>query len=59
MIAVARGYNSSGQLGNGSTADCVVPTKLDMPAAVSDVTCGGNHTLVQLQGHSHLQSRSQ
>jgi len=44
------GYNSSGQLGNGSTQDCVVPTKLDMPAAVSDVSCGGNHTLVQLQG---------
>merc|ERR1711865_439969 len=44
------GYNSSGQLGNGTTADLVVPTKVDMPAAVTDVTLGGNHTCVQVQG---------
>eukprot|EP00656_Telonema_subtile_P025368 TRINITY_DN27454_c0_g1_i2.p1 TRINITY_DN27454_c0_g1~~TRINITY_DN27454_c0_g1_i2.p1 ORF type:complete len:102 (-),score=29.20 TRINITY_DN27454_c0_g1_i2:103-408(-) len=45
------GYNSSGQLGNGSTHDLMVPSKLELPAGkVVDVSCGGNHTFVQLEG---------
>eukprot|EP00658_Telonema_sp_P-2_P066564 TRINITY_DN55557_c0_g2_i2.p1 TRINITY_DN55557_c0_g2~~TRINITY_DN55557_c0_g2_i2.p1 ORF type:complete len:220 (+),score=53.12 TRINITY_DN55557_c0_g2_i2:408-1067(+) len=43
------GYNASGQLGNGSIHDLVVPTKLDLPnhAKPVDVSLGGHHTFVR------------
>jgi alpha-tubulin suppressor-like RCC1 family protein len=36
------GYNPAGQLGNGTTADSVVPVKVELPAGVRQVFQGGS-----------------
>ena len=36
------GYNAAGQLGNGTTADCDLPVRVDLPTAVRQVSQGSS-----------------
>ncbi len=48
----AWGFNASGQLGNGTTADALTPSAVTMPAeaAVASIAAGGSHSLALTTG---------
>lgn len=43
---MAVGCNQQGQIGNGSTDDVVIPTKLDDLSNICHIACGNGHSLV-------------
>ncbi|XP_028406964.1 uncharacterized protein LOC114529378 [Dendronephthya gigantea] len=49
-FVMAVGCNQHGQIGNATTDDAVIPTKIDCLSSITHVACGNIHSLVSLEG---------
>ena len=55
---MAVGCNQQGQIGNGSTEDVVIPTKLEDLDNISHIACGNSHSLASDGKQSNLETKS-